>query len=510
MRFFKHTILLFFTTLFVQVISAQDPADADEHFKNTNYPFALDLYSKLVKTQPDVFLFQYRAGYSIMHIEMDRKKAIPYLEKAVDLEPDNSDAHYWLGRAYHHALKLDKAEEEFNKYKSISKRNFDDEINLSISWVNNAKELIKNPIEVEFENLGPTINTDYPEYNPFIDSAESMIVFTSRRKENKGSAIEFDGYYSSDIWISSVQSGQFAVPENAGSMVNTTLDEQCVGLTSDGQQMFVYIDHISEYGDIYYCDWKKGKFYKRIKFEESVNSKDFESSATLSPDGNTLFFARKDKKGSKDIYMTRKLPNGKWGLSQKLPETINTEYEEDFPVLSVDGQTLYFSSQGHNSIGGYDLFKSTWNPEYNEWSQAENLGYPLNSTGDNMSISFTANEDYAYVARWREDSYGYQDIYRVRYVEKDTRKAVVKSTLKNTSGTGAGIGFISVIDLNTQEEVGSYQSDYKGDFIMILSPGKYQVLIDVDGYKPYAEELTILGKSDFQDFIMKDFNLSPN
>ena len=186
-----------------------------------------------------------------------------------------------------------------------------------------------------------------------------MIVFTSRRKENKGSAIEFDGYYSSDIWISSVQSGQFGVPENAGSMVNTTLDEQCVGLTSDGQQMFVYIDHISEYGDIYYCDWKKGKFYKRIKFEESVNSKDFESSATLSPDGNTLFFARKDKKGSKDIYMTRKLPNGKWGLSQKLPETINTEYEEDFPVLSVDGQTLYFSSQGHNSIGGYDLFKST-------------------------------------------------------------------------------------------------------------------------------------------------------
>jgi len=215
MRFFKHTILLFFTTLFVQVISAQDPADADEHFKNTNYPFALDLYSKLVKTQPDVFLFQYRAGFSIMHIEMDRKKAIPYLEKAVDLEPDNSDAHYWLGRAYHHALKLDKAEEEFNKYKSISKRNFDDESNLSISWVNNAKELIKNPIEVEFENLGPTINTDYPEYNPFIDSAESMIVFTSRRKENKGSAIEFDGYYSSDIWISSVQSGQFAVPENA-------------------------------------------------------------------------------------------------------------------------------------------------------------------------------------------------------------------------------------------------------------------------------------------------------
>ena len=134
----------------------------------------------------------------------------------------------------------------------------------------------------------------------------------------------------------------------------------------------------------------------------------FESAATISADGQTLFFAsrRTGGLGGKDIYMTRKLPTGEWALPQNLGDVVNTPYDEDFPNLFYDGQTLYFSSKGHNSIGGYDYFKTEWDAEKNTWSKPINLGYPLNTPLDNICISFTEDQRHAYVSTWRKDSRG--------------------------------------------------------------------------------------------------------
>ncbi|MCB0403060.1 MAG: carboxypeptidase regulatory-like domain-containing protein, partial [Flavobacteriales bacterium] len=241
--------------------------------------------------------------------------------------------------------------------------------------------------------------------------------------------------------------------------------------------------------------------------------KGFESAATISADGNTLFFAsrRDGGLGGKDLYMTRKLPNGEWALPQNLGETINTPYDEDFPNLFYDGTTLYFSSKGHNSIGGYDYFKSNWDPENNTWSKPENLGYPLNTPLDNICISFTEDQIHAYVSTWRPDSKGFQDIYKVTFNEIDNRQTVIKSKiLKEGSTEPITDAFVSVIDNRTQDEVGNYTPNpNNGGFVIILKPGSYNILVDAPGFAPKSEDIVIKGKSDFEPFMTKEFIVTP-
>lgn len=496
---------------------AQTKEDAADFWKNGDFPGALEIYAKLIKKDSKNHLYQYRAGVCVLQIAMDKKQAVTFLSAAEQLKPDDPETNYYLGKAYHANFMIDEAIKHYEKFKSLpSKSKKLALVDRDIEMANNARELKRKPVDVQFENAGDKINTKFPDYNPFISKDEKRLVFTSRRKGKYSSSVEFDGYYASDILWTDVENGEWLPAKNPGSMINTRLDEQTVGLSADGQQMFVYIDHIKEVGDIYYSKWKvssySSKFGKRTKFGETVNSPAFESSCTISPDGNTLFFAsaRKGSAGGKDLYMTRKLPNGEWAVPQRLSDVINTKYEEDYPNLSVDGKTLYFSSQGHNSMGGYDLFKTTWNSEENTFSQPVNLGYPVNTPEDNKTISWTENEDYAYVSMWRKGGKGDLDIWRIKYVEKDTRKAVVKSTLLDAA-TGKPVtdGYVIVNDNSTQEEVGTYTANANnGGFIMILSPGSYQVMVEATGYKMLVENVEIKGKGDFQDFMMKDFKLT--
>lgn len=513
MKYLLGLVLLVFS---FHLSFAQLDLEADEHWRHGNFPYALKNYTRLCSKAPKNHQYHFRAGVCILNIAMDKKEAITYLSKAQELMPDDPETNYYLGKAYHVNLQLDDAIKFYEKFKSFDSgsdklQNIDREIQMA----KNAKELIKHPVDVEFENAGPVINSEYPDYNPFISKDERIIVFTSRRKGRYSSVVEFDGYYASDVYFSTVEGGEFKEVKNPGSKINTNLDEQTVGLSSDGKEVFVYVDHIKEVGDIYFSNWKEtsysAKFGSMEKFGETVNSKEFESSCTISPDGNTLFFARRDKKSGtgKDLYMTRKLPNGEWAVPQRLSDMVNTPFDEDFPNLSVDGSTLYFSSKGHNSMGGYDLFKTSWDPAENTFSKPENLGYPVNTPEDNLTISWTENEDYAYISTWRKNGLGDLDIWRIKFIEKDTRKAVIKSSLKDDAGNPVTDAYIIVTDNDSQEEVGNYTANASnGGFIMILSPGNYQVMIEAPGYQMKVEDIEIKGKSDFQDFMMKDFTLS--
>ena len=183
------------------------------------------------------------------------------------------------------------------------------------------------------------------------------------------------------IFLRSVN-GLYGKAKNAGAMVNGNYDEQCVGLSADGTWMTVYVDNISTAGEIMFSAYNKS-FAKPIAFdglENNINN-GFETAGSLSPDGNTLFFAseREGGQGGTDLFMVRKLPNGKWSMASNLGGVVNTIWGEDFPYMAPDGKTLYFSSEGHNSMGGYDLFYTIWNQENNTWSTPKNLGFPLNS-----------------------------------------------------------------------------------------------------------------------------------
>jgi hypothetical protein len=410
-------------------------------------------------------------------------------------------------------LKYDFALELFQEYKAKEEGSFLSSINRQIETVKNAKRIAEAPINVEFENVGLTINSQYPDYYPFITPDESLLVFTSRRRKNVLAKLEFDGFYSSDIWTAKVKDGEFLAAENAGRNINTGLDEQAVGLSANGDKIFIYIDHIKEYGDIYYSNFVNGGYEPKIKFDEVINSSSFESSASISSDGNTLFFSsnRDGGFGGKDIYMVRKLPTGEWANPQNLGPAINTAYDEDFPNLFYDGNTLYFASIGHNSIGGYDIFKSKWDADHNTWSIPENIGYPINTPEHNLTISFTADQRHAYLSTWRPENHGDLDIYRVTFKDLDPRETVIKAKIvKANSETILKAGFITIINNRTQEEVGNYIPDPRsGNIVIALQPGSYNLLIDVEGYEPVVEDIIIKGKSDFQDFLLRKFTVQP-
>jgi hypothetical protein len=499
-------VTLFFT--FSSFSQRADPGDAKEHFKFGNYTDALKVYIKLMDKDPKNIEYPYKAGLCVLFTDRDKTDAVKYLEKAAERKSD-PDVYFYLGNAYHQVLKLDEALETYQKYKTSGAGTKQNEVDRAIETVNNAKKQILSPIDVTFENVGDKINTPHPDYYPFVTPNESFLVFTSRRSGSK----EFDGYFPSSIFYCKVVNGEFTTAKKGNAMINSAFDDQAVGLSYNADKLYIYFDDIKNVGDIYESDIKDFKFKKKVKMGDNVNSKGFESSATISMDGNTLFFAsrREGGFGGKDIYMTRKLPNGEWALPQNLGEMINTKYDEDFPNLFYDGSTLYFSSQGHNSIGGYDYFKSNWDAATNTWSKPENIGYPLNTPDDNICISFTEDKRHAYISAWRKDSRGEKDIYKVTFNELDARQTIMKSKIIKEGTTDVITdAFIVVTDNRTQEEIGNYTPNSKnGSFIITLVPGSYNIFIDAPGYAPKSIDTVVKGKSDFIPFMTKEFVITP-
>jgi len=485
-----------------------DTEEAKEHFRLGNYIDALSLYSKLVLKSPNNAEYTYKAGLCVLFTENDHSIAIKYLEKAVQLNA-GVDVEYYLAKAYHSNLKLDKALIAFNNYKKKDNGTKLFVVDRDIQYVKNALKLIAKPIDITFENVGYKINTQYPDYYPFVTPNESFMVFTSRRKFK---IKEFDGYYPSDIYYCSVVNGEFISARKGTQTINTEYDDQAVGLSYKGDKLFIYLDDIKNAGEIYESSAKNFQFKEKVKMSEAVNSKGFESSATISANSNTLFFAseRKGGFGGKDIYMTRKLPTGEWAEPQNLGTNVNTPFDEDFPNLFYDGTTLYFSSNGPNSMGGYDYFKSTWNPTTNEWSKAENLGYPLNNTRDNICISFTEDKRHAYISSWREDSKGFQDIYKVTFNDIGSKETIIKANIiTSTTQEIVKDAFILIVNDLTKEERNYTPNSVNGKVIITLPQGKYTITIDAPGYLFPPENIIIAGRSSFIPSISKQFIVTP-
>lgn len=483
------------------------PEDAAEHFKYGNYIDALKVYVKLMDKDPKNAEYPYKAGLCVLFTDRDKIDAIKYLEKAAERKSDQ-DVYFYLGKAYHYNLKLEQALEAFNKYIVSGPGTRIAEVDREIEKVENAIKLLQSPIDVTFENAGDKINSEYPDYYPLVTPNESFMIYTTRRKSG---VKEFDGYYPSAINYSKVVNGEFVAAKKGSSMINSTYDDQAVGLSYNADKLYIYFDDIKSKGDIYEASIKDFKFKKKIKMGSNVNSKGFESAATISANGNTLFFAshRPGGIGGKDIYMTRKLPTGEWAMPQNLGKNINTKYDENFPNLFYDGTTLYFSSQGHNSMGGYDYFKSTWDAETNKWSKAENLGYPLNTPRDNLCISFTEDKRHAYISAWRKDSKGFQDIYKVTFNEIDSRETIIKSKIIEMGGTEAiKDAFVIITNNRTQEERHYTPSSKNGSLLITLLPGSYTIMIDAPGYAPLDDNIVIKGKSDFIPFMTKEFTVT--
>lgn len=435
-------VIVNFLLLTVNGYSQQYNTDmsAKEYFVSGNLRAALTAYLKLLKDDPKNIDYNHKIGICYLNINDDKTKAIRYLEFVTTQNKFDNAALLDMGMAYHQAMRFDDAIKYYNKYKERAGDQDIETTDRQIEMCYNGKELVKYPLDVTFENLGKNINSSYPDYWPFVPTDESFIVYTSRRKGNRGNLIDYDGYHTSDIYISIVKKGKYSKTKNL-SLINTMGDEEAVGISHDGSNLFVFLDDLYIYGDIY-VSTKKGKSFQSIKQPgKNINTKSsMETAACLSPDGTLLFFAsdRKEGHGGTDIYMSNKLPNGTWGIPINLGSVINTQYNEDFPSISADGKTLYFCSEGHMSMGGFDIFKSSWDEDSSYWQPPLNIGYPINTPDDNMNISFSTTLDaetetlqnkYAYVSAVRKDGFGDLDIYRITFNKVTSRFTVIKGLI---------------------------------------------------------------------------------
>lgn len=491
-----------------------DPREAKEHFSHNNFFAAIPVYKQLIKQEPDNAEYNHKLGLCYLYTNINKALAIPYLEKASQQEKTDKDIWYDLGLAYQYAAKFDEAISCYKKYEALigpKDKNYE-KAEHAIETSNNGKEYVKHPVNVTFQNLGREVNSEYPDYYPFVTPNESFLIFTSRRKDNIGGQVEVDGYYSSDIYMSTPNGDVWTKPKNMGAMVNTRYDEQAVSLTPDGQMMLMYIDHIDSFGNIYSSMNRNGIFQRMRKLNSNVNS-DFETAGSINPDGNMIFFASKRDGGlgETDIYMARKLPNGQWAIPQNLGNVVNTKYKEDFPEIAPDGKTLYFSSQGHDGMGDYDLFQTTWNEEDNTWSVPKNLGYPINSADDNRCISFTQDNRVAYLSTVRDGGFGDLDLYRVKFNDAEDRYTVLQGFVKTVDSTSSKPveATVTIEDLK-DKSVAPYTytpNSKNGKFVMALTPSKYQITIESGGYKTLTDTFFIYDIGVMQNDTKKIFIL---
>lgn len=379
---------------------------------------ALDLYLIAYEYNANNAQLNYKIGICYLY-SIYKQKSLYYLERAYELDPKIATDILWnLAAANQYNYNFDKAIALLNDYKKyVSENNIKvregRNIDKKIDECKNGKILYENPMEVLITNI-EGVNSPYPDYCPVISADESVMVFTSRREDVMGGKTDkYDGQFFEDIFISYNNDGEWEEPYNIGKPLNSNYHDATVGLSPDGQSMLVYKN-----GDIYICELKGENWTEPKPLPKTINTDKVENSACFSFDSKKIYFIRgksnADKNANSDIYVSEKI-NGEWQEAQRLSNTINTPYDEDGVFIHPDGKTLYFSSQGHNSIGGYDIFKSTLKDD-GTWTKPQNLGYPINTPDDDIYFVLSANGKTGYYSSVREEGQGFTDIYKISFL----------------------------------------------------------------------------------------------
>ena len=387
------------------------------------YDLALELYLKANDFNPDNALLNYKIGNCYLHT-VQKTKSVKYLEKAKQLNPKiQPDIIYLLAKGYHLNLNLDKAIETYEEYKgSLSPKELTEKgarIDKKIAECHVAKDLVQHPVRIFIDNLGVGVNTEYPEYGPYINADETVLMFTSPRPSTTGGKIDpTDQLFYEDIYISKLKHETWSEANNPRKPLNTASHDAIVGVSPDGKHALIYKGEDNG-GDIFECRIDEdGKWKSPKRLPKEINTKYHESSASFSPDMEGLYFVsdKPEGFGGKDIYYTAlKIKGNREKLdyedANNLGAVINTPYDENGVFMDVDGKTLYFSSKGHNSMGGYDVFKTTLVD--GKWTKPVNLGYPINSAGDDLFFSFSRDGKHAYYSSFDPSGYGNRDIYMI-------------------------------------------------------------------------------------------------
>ncbi len=460
-------------------------------------------------------------GICYLRGKKDHNKAIKLLESASrDVAPPDmyqegnwkerkapGITYYYLGKAYHYKNRFDRAVSNYYNYRSFI--SLDDvetynQVRQQIQYAENAMELVKNPIGVKVTNLGSEINTQYAEYCPVVSADGKVLIFTSRREGGTGGAVDDDGRYYEDIYVCQKQpNGKWSKPKSIGSSINSAGHEAAIGLSPDGQLLFIYKDDNND-GNIYQSKRTADGWSKLEPLGSDINTSAWETHASITATQDFLVFSSNRSEGGlggRDLWYCRKLPNGEWGLAQNMGSVINTNFEEDSPFITADGKTLIFSSMGHTSMGGFDIFRSEF--EDGAWTVPENIGYPINTSEDDVFFVLNPDGRTAYYSSRMDGGYGDTDLYYLRLeVKKASALAVARGVMKVPAMEYANIkARIEVAD-EAGAMVGTYRPNTQtGYYVLVLDPGEtYNISYLADGYEPVTAILPVSDDESYQEY----------
>jgi len=393
--------------------------------------FAEILTDKLITFKPESPNYNYRKGFLMLEIRKDYVGAISYLEKAVKKISPNydmystreqdapTDALYHLASCYHLNEQIDKAEEYYNKFLAETKKNSEliPVTKLRLTQCQIAKQQMATPVKVYLRNIGSPVNTEFPEYSPVVSLDGSALYFTSRRPWANGETELFKdetiNQYPEDVYVSYMDFDSSWTEPLRLEFCTASRNEATAAVSSDERKVYLYQDTTGN-GDIYYTDFYHAKFQDITKLEiEGVNTDAWETHSMMSHDKQMFFFTsdREGGFGGRDIYMMKK-EGDKWSAPINLGPGVNGPNDEDAPFISVDNKTLYYASNGAKSIGGFDILYSEISSDGN-WGESKNLGFPFNSTSDDVFYTTTIDGLKGYMTSFRKDGKGEKDIYEI-------------------------------------------------------------------------------------------------
>lgn len=481
---------------------------AENHYDSSEYDEALPIFMQLLSKDPDNAKYCYRIGICYYYSPTSRPLSVPYFERALKLPglEKNSDLLLHAGLAYLSINRFSDAKACFELFRSKSDASYDPTVApRMIAYCENGEKAWKNPGRVRIRNLGKNINSAYPDYAPVITNDESQLLFTSKRPGTTGGRRDGNGYYYEDIYQAKnlanrkwSESGRydtsyvapkfgpfrffFAHAENV-SEINTNDHDGSIATSPDNNDLFIY-----RYGDIWKAGWNGSRWEKPKKLHQEIDARSsVEPSLCLSPDGKTMYFIsdRKGGMGGKDIWICHKQADGNWGKPENPGPVINTALNEESPFIAKDGNTLYFSSEGHNSMGGYDVFKSML-AEDGSWNAPENLGAPVNNGGDDVFYSPDASGNFAYYSTLNRYGEGDLDLYSVMYypeVQPMAKMRIPKGLLKDQS----------LVTLEIKDKDGSVKnwSLHPGDSILYsYVPGSVSIVtLNAEGFATVTDTL---------------------
>ncbi len=436
--------------------------DARSYYMNGHYDLAKKNYLELISMQPENLDYQFEGGLTYFHSEINREKSLQYFEKALELDTKNSipEIYYYCGLAHLYLENTPKAKSYFSKFIPFVDPEKGKELISTtkrlMEMCDNFESISKGKDETIFAfNPGTDLNSEFSEYAPILKKDGTTLLFTARKRGSTGGKKSADAIYYEDIYIALKRDGQWlnsikidSLKQYSESPINTGRHNAAVSFNSEETKLYLYKD-----ADLFESELNDGKWSEPMKMNSHLNTKEHEPSVFVSPDENYLLFVstRTGGFGGRDIYISYRESDGKWGPATNLGDKINTPYDDDAPFLTANGNELYFSSKGHNSMGGFDIFVSS-KFENGNWTTPQNLGIPFNSTADDIYYIQSEDRKNILLSSNRMGTTGGMDIYEIREIKKDT---VLLATVSDSSGKDSMIEIASNIseesDTNSSE-----------------------------------------------------------